>query len=122
MADRPASCRCRAPLVRLLAWTLLISITYPVTLGSAHSHRLVQQGYQNEAANSIGRPAVSAKLPSPSHSTRHECLTCLLQQQLFSSALHKVLSAPIPESAELVQSSSAIPTYFSIANSPQHGR
>ena len=92
---RSTSRRTRTPLSRLLAGLLSIGIVFSITLGQVHNHGSV---YGPSQAGVAADSAVSG-VPLHGQSDGHECLICLLQQQLFSSVVHTVplISTPSTE-------------------------
>jgi len=120
---RTASGRLRASLARALSCVLLVGITYAATVGSAHSHENLSSGHHTSVAEvDEGRAGVSSDSPLHSHTHNHECLICLLQQNLFNGALYKVPSTPVPPSTLPTLTSSAAVVYSSASNTPQRGR
>jgi hypothetical protein len=90
--NRSATCLTRTPLGRALACVLLIGIIYAVTFGSVHSHRNVSSKFEtNRAASSMKQAGFSSNVPLHSHSQGHDCLICVLHQQLFNSIVNTPL-------------------------------
>jgi len=128
ITDRTATRRLRATLARALSCVLIVGITYAATVGSVHSHENLSSGHHTSVAevasgqSVTGQAAFSADLPLHSHSHNHECLICLLQQQLFNNALYKTPSPPTPPSTNQVFTPSAAAIYSSASNTPRRGR
>jgi hypothetical protein len=121
--DRTATRRLRATFARALSCVLLVGITYAATVGSVHSHENLSSGHHTSVAQgATGQAAFSADLPLHSHTHNHECLICLLQQQLFHNALYKTPSTPTPPSTQQVFTPSATAVYSSASNTPRRGR
>ena len=99
---------------------LLVGITYASTVGSVHSHEDHEPGHH--AAEATGQAGFSAELPRHVHTHSHECLICLLQQNLFNGALYKVPSVPAPLSAAPALAPSAPVIYSSATDTPRRGR
>jgi len=115
-------------LARALTCVLLVGITYAATVGSVHSHEDLSSGHYTSVAqgatgqSAAGQSAFSADLPLHSHTHNHECLICLLQQQLFNNALYKTPSTPTPPSTQSTFKSSTAAIYSSASNTPRRGR
>ena len=128
ITDRTATRRLRALFARALSCVLIVGITYAATVGSVHSHENLSSGHHTSVAevasgqSVTGQAAFSADLPLHSHTHSHECLICLLQQNLFNGALYKVPSTPAPPSAQPALTSSAAVVYSSASNTPRRGR
>ena len=120
--DRTATRRLRAILVRSLTCVLLVGITYASTVGSVHSHEDNEPGHHAGASGATGQASFSDEAPRHLHTHSHECLICLLQQNLFNGALYKVPSAPAPPTAAPALAPSAAAIYSSAADTPRRGR
>jgi len=123
ITNRTATRRLRATFARALSCVLLVGITYAATVGSVHSHENLPPGHHTSVAEGAeGRAGVSSDSPLHSHTHNHECLICLLQQQLFNSALYKAPSTPTPPSTQPAFKSSTAAIYSSASNTPRRGR
>lgn len=102
---------------------LIVGITYAATVGSVHSHENLPPGHHTSVAEGAeGQAGVSSDSPLHDHTHRHECLICLLQQNLFNGALYKVPSTPVPPSTLPTLMSSAAVVYSSASSTPRRGR
>ncbi len=119
---RTESRRLRAFLARALACVLLVGITYASTVGSVHSHEDHGPGHHAGAAEDAGRASFSDGLSHHGHSHSHECLICLLQQNLFNAALYKVPSVLAPPSTASALAHSSAAAYSSASDTPRRGR
>jgi hypothetical protein len=108
--DQSASGNTRTPLARALAGVLLIGIIYAVTFGSAHSHGNVSSALDtNTAPSSTGQASSSSNVPL----NRHDCLICLLHQQLFNSIVHEPVFIVKPSTQVAFVSAPAVIFYSS---------
>ena len=115
--------RLRALLARVVACVLLVGITYASTVGSVHSHENLSPGRHTSVAEGAeGRSGVSSDSPLDNHTHGHECLICLLQQNLFNGALYKAPSVLAPPSAASALAPSAAVVYSSASNTRPSGR
>lgn len=119
---RTESRRLRAFLARAVACVLLVGITYASTVGTVHSHGDHEPGHHAGAEGVAGQASLSDDLPRHAHTHSHECLICLLQQNLFNGALYKVPSVLAPPSAAPAPAPYAAAGYSSGSNTPRRGR
>jgi hypothetical protein len=106
-----------------VALALLIGITHAATFSFVHSHGSVSPGHYSNQVAGVGEKAnLSDNTKFHSQAHNQSCLICVLQQQLFSSALEKAISAQARPSVQLAQLPPGVASYFSISASPQRGR
>jgi hypothetical protein len=92
ISDKSASRRFRVPFPRAWACILLIGVVYAVTFGSAHDplggahhHRNISPKLDKGKVFRAEEFNFSSVYPLHSDPHNHECLTCLLHQQLSNS-------------------------------------
>jgi hypothetical protein len=112
--------RQHAPFARLLAFALLVFVSYGATAEVAHKHGNITPERRTELAANVSSPDNAD--PYSSHSRPGgECLICQLQQHLFVSlfnALPQIAAPPV----QLVRPDAAAISYLSHTDTPQRGR
>jgi hypothetical protein len=104
----------------MLAFVLLMLITYGATAGAAHKHGNILPGSRAAVATTMSDasdPGSRAK----DTGANAECLMCRLHQHLFAGLLHIVPGFILP-SVQLIRLAVAPVSYFSQADAPRRGR
>ena len=113
----------RLLLVRAVSCLLVLGITYAATFGSIHSHANgLSRPSAREATSATAEPNLSSEPASGSQTLHHDCLICVLQQQLVNGLICKLPSLRMPQAIQLVQVPKSVAPYFSITNTPQRDR
>jgi hypothetical protein len=115
-----ATPRRHAPLARMLAFVLLVFISYGATAGAAHRHGNILKAGRADAAATMSGSSNSGSTVKD-NGTNGECLMCRLHQHLFAGLLHH-LPGFTPPSVELIRATIEPVSYFSQANTPRRGR
>jgi hypothetical protein len=104
----------------MLAFVLLIFITYGATAGAAHRHGNIQPASRADAAETMSGSGDSGST-AKDNGTSGECLICRLHQHLFAGLLHQ-LPGFIPPSVQLIRATVTPVSYFSQTDTPRRGR
>ncbi|HEY0322433.1 MAG TPA: hypothetical protein VGC66_15865 [Pyrinomonadaceae bacterium] len=108
-----------APLARVLAFVLLVFVTYSATLEIVHGHGQPLPVKSSVTASFHG--ANTDQSTTESSRSTGECLICQLHQQLFSTLLISVPGIAPPQTEETIAAHS-FSSSPSEANTPQRGR
>jgi hypothetical protein len=115
-----ANPRTHAPLARMLAFVLLVFISYGATAGAAHRHGNILKSVRAPAAATMSGAGNSGSTAKDT-GTSGECLMCRLHQHLFAGLLHN-LPGFIPPTVQPINATVAFIPYFSQTNAPRRGR
>ena len=115
-----ATPRTHAPLARVLAFVLLVLISYGATAGAAHRHGNILINARADAAVTMSGSGNSGST-AKDNGTSGECLMCRLHQHLIAGLLHNPPGF-IPPTVQLVRAPVASISYFSQTNAPRRGR
>lgn len=112
--------RQHAPFARILAFVLLVFVSYGATAEVAHKHGNPTPERPTELAANVSSPDNTN--PYSSHTrTGSECLICQLHQHLFVSLFNALPQIAEPP-AQLVRPDAAAISYLSHTDTPQRGR
>jgi hypothetical protein len=104
----------------MLAFVLLVLISYGATAGAAHRHGNILKAGRADAAATMSGSGNSGSTAKDT-GTSGECLMCRLHQHLFAGLLHH-LPGFIPPSVELTRETIEPASHFSQTSTPRRGR
>lgn len=112
--------RRRASFQRILAFALLVFVTFTATAEAVHQHGNLTSARQAELSASVGDASDSSSRLKNTQSGA-ECLICQLHQHLFATVLDRPphLAPPI---AQHVQAQATSTSYLSQTDAPSLGR
>jgi hypothetical protein len=104
----------------MLAFVLLVFISYGATAGAAHRHGNILKSGRADAAATMSGSGNNGSTAKDT-GTSGECLMCRLHQHIFAGLLHH-LPGFTPPSVQLIRATVASVSYFFQTNAPRRGR
>ncbi|HEV7373731.1 MAG TPA: DUF2946 family protein [Pyrinomonadaceae bacterium] len=109
-----------APLARLLAFVLLVLVTYSATAEAAHKHGNLMLARASQTAPAFGTNNDDGSALKDSR-TFSDCLICQLHQHL-SISLFSSLPQVVAPLAQIARTPAAELSYLSQSDTPRRGR
>ncbi|MGA9998216.1 MAG: hypothetical protein WBP93_22575 [Pyrinomonadaceae bacterium] len=109
-----------APLTRMLAFALLVLVTFSATAEAVHKHGNLAGVREAVSSASISNaPDSNSRLRNTQ--TGAECLICQLHQHLFATVLNRPPHIAPPQTQH-VQAQATATSYLSQTDAPRRGR